>query len=117
MYVFVCVCFHWFFFESVRFVQANLEFTSNHVRSTKYTLWNFLPLTLLQQFRRTMNRYFLLIACLQLWDEIAPVSPITTWVCFRILFECLFLPCLTPNHRAAGASGADFHSERVQRGL
>ena len=27
-----------------------------------------------------MNRYFLLIAILQLWATIAPVSPITTWV-------------------------------------
>ncbi|EFC36194.1 predicted protein [Naegleria gruberi] len=26
-----------------------------------------------------MNRYFLAIACLQLWSEVSPVNPITTW--------------------------------------
>jgi hypothetical protein len=26
-----------------------------------------------------MNRYFLLIACLQLWSDVTPVNPITTW--------------------------------------
>ena len=33
-----------------------------------------------------MNRYFLLIACLQLWDEIAPVSPLTTWIPLLVIF-------------------------------
>jgi len=33
-----------------------------------------------------MNRYFLLIAILQLWSEIAPVSPITTWVPLAFIF-------------------------------
>ncbi|KAL9654724.1 hypothetical protein ABK040_008521 [Willaertia magna] len=27
-----------------------------------------------------MNRYFLVIACLQLWREVSPVDPLTTWI-------------------------------------
>lgn len=34
---------------------------------------------LYEQFRHYMNRYFLLIAFLQLWRTITPVNPITTW--------------------------------------
>jgi len=37
-------------------------------------------------FRRFMNQYFLLIACLQLWSRITPVSPATTWGPLIIIF-------------------------------
>ena len=33
-----------------------------------------------------MNRYFLMIALLQMWPEIAPVSPLTTFVPLLIIF-------------------------------
>ena len=33
-----------------------------------------------------MNQYFLLIACLQLWSTITPVSPATTWGPLGIIF-------------------------------
>jgi phospholipid-translocating ATPase len=33
-----------------------------------------------------MNRYFLLIAFLQLWSEITPVNPLTTWVPLACIF-------------------------------
>uniref|UniRef100_A0A0E0DCV6 P-type ATPase C-terminal domain-containing protein n=1 Tax=Oryza meridionalis TaxID=40149 RepID=A0A0E0DCV6_9ORYZ len=35
---------------------------------------------------RFMNQYFLLIACLQLWSSITPVSPATTWGPLAIIF-------------------------------
>lgn len=71
----------------------NAGFVDNTVRNTKYTLWDFLPKNLAEQFgygddyyiyiyiisRRFMNQYFLLIACLQLFPTISPVEPITTW--------------------------------------
>ncbi|PUZ46721.1 hypothetical protein GQ55_7G104700 [Panicum hallii var. hallii] len=40
----------------------------------------------IQYFRRFMNQYFLLIACLQLWSRITPVSPATTWGPLIIIF-------------------------------
>lgn len=33
-----------------------------------------------------MNRYFFLIACLQLWKEITPVNPVTTWAPLLLIF-------------------------------
>jgi hypothetical protein len=54
-------------------------FCSNKISNTKYNLLNFLPKNLWEQFGRFMNKYFLLIACLQLWPLITPVNPASTW--------------------------------------
>ncbi|XP_057455531.1 phospholipid-transporting ATPase 2 [Lotus japonicus] len=51
----------------------------NRISNKKYTLLNFLPKNLWEQFSRFMNQYFLLIACLQLWPLITPVNPASTW--------------------------------------
>nr|VDD24989.1 unnamed protein product [Brassica oleracea] len=68
-----------------RFVYINDDEASkevscdNRISNTKYTLWNFLPKNLWEQFSRFMNQYFLFIACLQLWSLITPVNPASTW--------------------------------------
>ncbi|KAJ1685670.1 hypothetical protein LUZ63_017060 [Rhynchospora breviuscula] len=67
-----------------RFVYINDDsyqdlYCDNHISNTKYTLLNFLPKNLWEQFSRFMNQYFLLIACLQLWSLITPVNPASTW--------------------------------------
>ncbi|CAN8267607.1 unnamed protein product [Cochlearia groenlandica] len=68
-----------------RFVYINDDEASkelccdNRISNRKYTLWNFLPKNLCEQFSRFMNQYFLLIACLQLWSLITPVNPASTW--------------------------------------
>jgi len=72
------------FWAMKRFVYINDEsykndYCDNRISNTKYTLWNFLPKNLWEQFRRFMNQYFLLIACLQLWSLITPVNPASTW--------------------------------------
>lgn len=54
-------------------------YCDNRLSNRKYTLMNFLPKNLWEQFSRFMNRYFLLIACLQLWSLITPVNPASTW--------------------------------------
>ena len=36
----------------------------NYIRTTKYTFWSFLPLSLMYQFKREANIYFLLQAIL-----------------------------------------------------
>ncbi|SPQ94422.1 unnamed protein product (mitochondrion) [Plasmodiophora brassicae] len=64
----------------------NAEFPTNKIRTTKYTLLTFLPLNLLEQFSRHINRYFLLIACLQLVSAITPVNPVTTWAPLIVIF-------------------------------
>ncbi|XP_028807852.1 phospholipid-transporting ATPase 2 [Neltuma alba] len=54
-------------------------YCDNRISNRKYTLLNFLPKNLWEQFSRFMNQYFLLIACLQLWPLITPVNPASTW--------------------------------------
>lgn len=54
-------------------------FCDNRISNRKYTILNFLPKNLWEQFSRFMNQYFLLIACLQLWSLITPVNPASTW--------------------------------------
>nr|CAD1820272.1 unnamed protein product [Ananas comosus var. bracteatus] len=61
-------------------------YCDNRVSNRKYTLLNFLPKNLWEQFRRFMNQYFLLIACLQLWSLITPVNPASTWGPLIIIF-------------------------------
>ncbi|KAK6919103.1 P-type ATPase, N-terminal [Dillenia turbinata] len=54
-------------------------YCDNRISNRKYTIVNFLPKNLWEQFSRFMNQYFLLIACLQLWSLITPVNPASTW--------------------------------------
>eukprot|EP00658_Telonema_sp_P-2_P046910 TRINITY_DN3529_c0_g1_i10.p1 TRINITY_DN3529_c0_g1~~TRINITY_DN3529_c0_g1_i10.p1 ORF type:complete len:1190 (-),score=231.81 TRINITY_DN3529_c0_g1_i10:273-3842(-) len=61
-------------------------FPDNRISTTKYSPLTFLPKNLLEQFSRHINRYFLLIACLQLWSTITPVDPITTWFPLIVIF-------------------------------
>ncbi|KAJ5069682.1 putative phospholipid-transporting atpase [Anaeramoeba ignava] len=60
-------------------LEMNAKFPKNKVTNSKYTILTFLPKNLIEQFSRFMNIYFLMIACLQLWNEITPVNPATTW--------------------------------------
>lgn len=66
--------------------ERSKEFPSNKISNTKYTILTFLPLNLYEQFSRFMNLYFLLIACLQLWNAITPVNPLTTWLPLILIF-------------------------------
>ncbi|XP_064615667.1 phospholipid-transporting ATPase IF-like [Liolophura sinensis] len=53
------------------------RFPDNRVISSKYTLWNFLPKNLFEQFQRIANFYFLCMVFIQLIIE-SPVSPVTS---------------------------------------
>ena len=64
----------------------NAEFKPNVISNTKYTWYNFVPKNLWEQFARNTNRYFLLIAVLQLYREITPVNPLTTWAPLAVIF-------------------------------
>lgn len=61
-------------------------YCDNRISNRKYTVWNFLPKNLWEQFSRFMNQYFLLIACLQLWSLITPVNPASTWGPLILIF-------------------------------
>ncbi|XP_055294187.1 phospholipid-transporting ATPase IG isoform X7 [Moschus berezovskii] len=53
------------------------KFCDNRIVSSKYTLWNFLPKNLFEQFRRIANFYFLIIFLVQVTVD-TPTSPITS---------------------------------------
>jgi magnesium-transporting ATPase (P-type) len=53
------------------------KFMSNYIKTTKYTVWNFLPLAILFQFKRFANIYFLLMCVLATIKSISPWDPIT----------------------------------------
>lgn len=54
------------------------KYPSNLIKTSKYTLWNFLPKNLFEQFRRLANFYFLIIAIIQVTLPNSPVSPMTS---------------------------------------
>ena len=67
-------------------------FCRNQVSNTKYgsssgeMLLKFLPMSILEQLERNTNRYFLLIAILQLDASLTPTNPLTTWLPLFIIF-------------------------------
>ena len=52
-------------------------FPTNFIKTSKYNLINFLPKSLLLQFLRYANIYFLIIAVLQSIPSISPLNPFT----------------------------------------
>ncbi|KAF7536393.1 hypothetical protein G7054_g4524 [Neopestalotiopsis clavispora] len=53
-------------------------YVSNFIRSTRYTLWSFLPKQLYFQFSKLANFYFLIIAILQMIPGLSTVGSYTT---------------------------------------
>jgi phospholipid-translocating ATPase len=67
------------------------KYGDNRVIHSKYTILTFIPLMLWQQLRRFMNLYFIIIACLQLWRDVSPVNPLTTWGPIIVIFAIAFV--------------------------
>ncbi|XP_056396764.1 phospholipid-transporting ATPase IG isoform X1 [Hyla sarda] len=53
------------------------KFCDNRIVSSKYTIWNFIPKNLFEQFRRIANFYFLIIFLVQAIVD-TPTSPVTS---------------------------------------
>lgn len=51
------------------------QYPSNFISTSHYTAINFLPMSLLLQFKRYANIYFLFIAILQSIPTISPLTP------------------------------------------
>eukprot|EP00762_Andalucia_godoyi_P006749 ANDGO_06225.mRNA.1 Phospholipid-transporting ATPase 2 len=62
------------------------ESCNNRVTNTKYTFLTFLPMNLFEQFSRPINFYFLIISILQLFPQLTPVNPLTTWLPLTFAF-------------------------------
>ena len=50
----------------------------NKIKTSKYTIFTFLPFNLLEQFRRLANAYFLILITLQCIPAIRSLDPVTT---------------------------------------
>lgn len=57
--------------------KSNKKYPSNYVSTTKYNILTFLPYSLILQFRRYANFYFLACAILQSIPTISPLSPLS----------------------------------------
>ena len=56
---------------------SEFGFVSNYIRTTKYTLLTFLPLSILYQYMKLANCYFLLLCFLTCIPSISPWAPST----------------------------------------
>ncbi|XP_066584351.1 phospholipid-transporting ATPase IF-like isoform X2 [Prorops nasuta] len=65
-------------------------FPNNRVISSKYTIWNFIPKNLFEQFRRIANFYFLITALVAMLIK-SPISPLTSSL--PLLFVILVTAC------------------------
>lgn len=54
---------------------ANSKYCGNHVRTTKYTVWSFLPKNLFEQLHRFANIYFIFIAALNFVPVVNAFQP------------------------------------------
>ncbi|KAL4220158.1 putative phospholipid-transporting ATPase IF [Mactra antiquata] len=62
-------------------------YPKNRIISSRYTLWNFFPKNMFEQFRRVANFYFLCVGIVQLVID-TPVSPITSIVPLVFVISC-----------------------------
>nr|XP_019584821.1 PREDICTED: phospholipid-transporting ATPase FetA-like [Rhinolophus sinicus] len=71
--------------EQERYLQANNKelnstfgYPSNAIKTSKYNVFNFLPLNLFEQFQRLANAYFLILSIFQLIPQISSLAWYTT---------------------------------------
>jgi phospholipid-translocating ATPase len=69
-----------------RLKNQRLKYPPNVVSNTKYSVLTFLPKNLFEQFSLNINRYFLIIAILQLFAVLTPVNPLSTWGPLIVIF-------------------------------
>jgi phospholipid-translocating ATPase len=60
--------------------RTNEPYTSNWIRSTRYSAWNFVPRQLVAQFSKLANFYFLVISILQMIPGLSTTGTYTTIV-------------------------------------
>ena len=57
--------------------QPETMYCDNHISTRRYTWWSFLPISIIFQFRKLSNCYFLASAAIMLIPEISPLSPMS----------------------------------------
>ncbi|XP_032716390.1 phospholipid-transporting ATPase FetA-like isoform X1 [Lontra canadensis] len=80
--------------EQVRYLQANSRelnstfgYPNNTIKTSRYSVFNFLPLNLFEQFQRLANAYFLILLFLQLIPQISPLAWYTTVIPLMVVLS------------------------------
>ncbi len=73
--------------------KANTQyrFASNYIKTTKYNAISFLPLSILFQFKRFANIYFLIISILCAFPTISPFNAYSSGIPFAFVVMCSVL--------------------------
>ncbi|XP_048208111.1 phospholipid-transporting ATPase IK-like [Perognathus longimembris pacificus] len=79
--------FHTTFTEKRFLCWRKKKYKTNKIRTAKYNFFNFLPLSLFEQFQRLSNLYFLIIIILQSIPEISTLP----WFTLFAPMVCLFI--------------------------
>ena len=58
------------------------KFANNYIKTTKYNIFSYLPLSILFQFKRFANIYFLLVSILCAFSAISPYNPYSSGIPF-----------------------------------
>ncbi|EMR85176.1 hypothetical protein ACHAPC_001462 [Botrytis cinerea] len=58
--------------------RTGVAYIGNTIRSSRYTIWNFVPRQLFFQFSKLANAYFLLVSILQMVPGLSPTGSYTT---------------------------------------
>jgi hypothetical protein len=102
---------------------SSSDFPDNQIVNSVYgsSCWEIalttLPKSFAEQFRRPLNLYFLLIASLQLWPEITPVNPLTTWgpLVFVLTLTAVRTPTPPPHSISNQSLVISLHSSHPQQ--
>uniref|UniRef100_G1LS43 Phospholipid-transporting ATPase n=2 Tax=Ailuropoda melanoleuca TaxID=9646 RepID=G1LS43_AILME len=80
--------------EQVRYLQANgrelnskFGYPNNTIKTSRYSVLNFLPLNLFEQFQRLANAYFLILLFLQLIPQISSLAWYTTVIPLMVVLS------------------------------
>eukprot|EP00124_Ichthyophonus_hoferi_P001420 Ihof_evm9s73 gene=Ihof_evmTU9s73 len=57
---------------------ATFNYCDNHISTSRYTVWTFLPVNIFEQFQRVANVYFLIMVILTLIPQVSSLNPATT---------------------------------------
>jgi hypothetical protein len=68
-----------------------MKYVSNSITTTKYNIWSFLPVSIIIQFFRLSNCYFLATGIMNAIPGFSPISPVSTFapLAFVILMSVL----------------------------
>ncbi|XP_058158033.1 phospholipid-transporting ATPase FetA-like [Dasypus novemcinctus] len=80
--------------EQERYLQANnrefnalFGYPNNTIKTSKYNIFNFLPMNLFEQFQRLANAYFLILLFLQLIPQISSLAWYTTVIPLMVVLS------------------------------